>query len=66
MGFAIRLFLMAFFEVLKNRWFLVFIPVFATVIHGIYTGNWYVLYGIVVSVVITVIIAIILMKNVGK
>jgi hypothetical protein len=66
MEFAIRLFFMAFGEILKRRWYLVLIPVFVTVIHGAYTGKWYVLYGIIVSVVVTVIAAISATKNIGR
>lgn len=63
MEFAVRFFLIVFFRVFKRYWYISGIPILAMVVHGAYTGSWYVLSSVIASFVIAAVITINVMKQ---
>jgi hypothetical protein len=52
--FALLISFGMFLEVLKHRWYVVGIPVAAMVVHGAYTGSWYIWSSIIAALCVAV------------
>jgi len=66
MEIAIRLFVAILSGVVRKCWYIVLIPVAISLVHGIYTGTWYIFTGIIASAVLATAITTIIYLNLNN
>ena len=56
MEFTARFFILLFTDELRRNWYVGFFPIAVMIVHGLYTGSWYVWTAIIAAAVLTVVV----------